>query len=257
MFADAHCHIADARYDSSRESLLQSARTAGIDTFIQGGVDPQDWQKQKQLAQQSGIYCSFGLHPWFVAQNDAQTCQDALDQLPEMLTEAVALGELGLDYLPRWDKASLPRQRDIFQAQLEIAKAQHKPLVLHIVQAHGDALDMLKQQQHPHGGIVHGFAGSYEIARQYLDLGLTLSIGTGILQKGYKKLKDAVARLPLERLVVESDAPDGNVPDTDWPYNEPLAVLHVASRLAEIHNSNRDTVLAQSTQRVRQIFNLE
>lgn len=256
MYADAHCHLADPRMDSVRDQVLERARRAGIGIFVQGGVDPRDWQRQLELAQ-SGLHATFGLHPWFVAEASDEACDRALQRLPEFLPKAVALGELGLDYLPRFDPSSHPRQKRIFSEQLEMADNYAYPLVLHIVRAHGDALKLLRSQKLSVGGLVHGFAASYEIGKQYLDLGFTLSIGTGLLQKGYRKLKDAVGRLPLDRLVVESDAPDGNVPDTDRAYNEPTAILAVAAAIADLHQTTPEAVLEQSTRRVCEIFSLE
>lgn len=256
MFADAHCHLLDPRLDTSRSQVLARAKSAGIGIFVQGGVDPQDWQRQLERAQ-PGFFSTFGLHPWFVAQTADEVCDQALERLAEFLPKGVALGELGLDYLPRFERSSHPRQRRIFAAQLEMAKAHACPVVLHIVRAHGDALQLLRSHALQAGGLVHGFAASYEIGRQYLDLGYTLSIGTGLLQAGYRKLKDAVARLPLDRLVVESDAPDGSVPQTDRAYNEPTAILAVAAAIANLHGTTPAAVLEQSTRRVCDIFSLE
>jgi TatD DNase family protein len=255
-YIDAHCHLFDSRLDTTREEILDRARAVGIRAFIQGGVSPADWDRQL-ASDEEGLHRTFGLHPWFVAHNDQKSCQQALDQLPQYLPKAVALGELGLDYQRRFDPSSHQRQQYFFSAQLQLAKDYRLPVVLHFVQAHTISIAILKEVQHRKGGIVHGFSGSYEIARQYLDLGYHLSIGTGLVQKGYRKLKNAVSRLPLDRLVVESDAPDGSVPGQNRTYNEPIAILAVAQAIAESHQTSQETVLEQSAKRVREIFSLE
>ena len=260
---DAHCHLADPRFDGDRGEVLARAREAGITTFFQGGVGPVEWQRQLSLAKrEQGWLTSFGLHPWFVAQNDEQVCQEAFEQLKMVLHQAFALGECGLDYHPRFAKDSRARQLRFLQAQLQLAQSCGKPLVLHVVRAHQPVQEQLDRFG-PFKGIVHAFTGSYEIAKRYLDQGLILSIGGAVTQKGHHKLKDAVSRLPKEGFIIESDAPDqaptgfaGHQGRDGRIRNEPLAILQVARTLADLRNTGEDEILKLTRDNFKAYFGL-
>ena len=256
MFVDAHCHLADPRFDPIRDAVLERARAAEIGYFVQGGVGPEDWARQMRMAS-ANWFLAFGLHPWFVADHDDAACEAALASLRDLLPRAVALGELGLDRGPRCDPASLPRQRHFFERQLVLARELDKPLVLHVVRAHGEVIAMLRRLGGTWRGLVHAFTGSLEIARDYLDLGLYLSIGGALTRPGYKKLKNAVSDIPLDRLVVESDAPDMAPHGFDRGLNEPCGLWPVAEALGERTNREAREVLRQSAVNLDRIFALE
>src|SRR6185437_5725939 len=116
---DAHCHLSDPRLGPVIGQFLKRAREAGIRRFIQGGVSPEDWLRQRALADsEEGIFCSFGLHPWWVASHTPDEFQTALESLGEWLPGAIALGELGLDYGKRCPDESRPLQKEAFERQL-------------------------------------------------------------------------------------------------------------------------------------------
>lgn len=255
-FIDAHCHLADARFDDNRQDVIARAREMDIHHFIQGGVNPADWKRQQELNDGSWILC-FGLHPWHVAEKTFAECEADLGVLDTMIDQAAALGECGLDFSKKLPASSHGRQRQLFKEQLEMAKYHHKPLVLHIVQAHGAALEMLKSMSHSWRGIVHGFNGSTEVAQAYIDLGFSLSIGGSLTRQGHTKLKDAVSHIPLEQLVVESDAPD--MAPTDWgqPQNEPASLWLTAKAIGYFHLMTARDVLIQSRRNLCRIFDLE
>jgi len=256
MYADAHCHLADPRFDKLRPEMLERAQAAQIKIFLQGGVDPADWRRQDELAG-SGWYRCYGLHPWFVNEADEQTCDAALKDLEGRLRDATALGELGLDRGPRLDPMAYPRQIDMFEKQLHLAIRHDKPLVLHVVRAHAQALTILASFKRPWRGIVHGFNASFEVGSAYLDMGLGLSVGGALTRPGYKKLKNAIGRFPMERILVESDAPDMAPATYGRCFNEPESVWLVASALGKLTNQAAESVLAQSSDNLRRIFALE
>ena len=209
------------------------------------------------------------MHPWFVAahfESGREIVEVALEQLPRYLKRAVGLGELGLDHGSRTDPASHPWQEELFVRQLEIARAHGPlPLVLHIVKAHGPALAILRRfGPFPRGGLVHSFSVSGEVARAYLELGFTLSIGGALCRRrGFETLKRAASVLPLDRVVLESDCPD-QLPDgfaAKYPgLNDPRAVFRVAQALCQLRPEPRprpEDVLAASALRLRAIFELE
>ncbi len=252
-FIDAHCHLADPRLDPVREGLIKRAADCGITHFLQGGVDPADWARQRRL-EHTGVWRAFGLHPWFVAENTAQTCADALAQLRHELGDAVALGELGLDFGPRCKAESRERQRHYFRAQLELAQAAGKPLVLHVVRAHGETLQLLRAVAPRWRGLVHAFSGSREVAADYIRLGLHVSLGPALLRPGFRKVKEAVSHIPRDHLVVESDAPDGPPLEENCTFNEPTVILRVAEVIAANHGVTATEVLTSSRDNLLRAF---
>lgn len=256
---DAHCHLADPRMESQLEALLQDARDLGVSAWVQGGVDPKDWDRQKELKGHYGkaIYTCFGLHPWWVAKQNGESLKQALLQLQDELVHADAVGELGLDGMEKF-KESFPLQETAMRRQLEIAKDFSKPLVLHIVRSHKEALQILGEFKTSHfTGIIHSFSGTLPDAKAYCDLGFTLSISGTILRDGNAGLASVVKAIPLERIVVETDAPDQS------PYmaggvrekiNAPKNLIAFAAGIAKIKGTSTEAVLDQSRENVKALF---
>jgi TatD DNase family protein len=255
-YIDAHCHLADLRIFADVDAILERSRAQGVEAWVQGGVDPADWQRQDELKKRfpKEIYTSFGLHPWWVAKNSQADFDLALEQLALKLPQADALGEIGLDYGPRLGESDHESQKYAFRKQLELLKNQPKPLVLHIVRSHPDASAMLNEFG-PFGreGIVHSFSGTKENARKYLDLGLSLSISGGITRKGFESLKKAVTYIPLDRLLVETDSPDQ--PLEGQSLNEPTSLIEIARVISKLReNESAENVLQASATNVARIF---
>ena len=258
---DAHCHLADPRFDQTRADVIARARVAGISFFLQGGVNQRDWERQLSLEQNfpHTLGLVFGLHPWHVAA--ASTRETDLDaefpKLQSYATQALAIGEIGLDFSKKIPPDSYDRQIRYFQRQLELARDLGKPVVLHIVGAHPQALTELKQIRPASGGLVHAFTGSHEIAREYLQLGFHLSIGAAVTRHGYETLKRAITRLPDERIVIESDAPDQPSPSVPaGALNEPTSIFETAAAIAELRGTTPEQVLSQSAQSLKKLFQL-
>ncbi len=255
-YLDAHCHLADPRFDEDRDAVLARAEAAGVRWFFQGGVDPGDWARQSALADRRW-FLSFGLHPWWVADHDDDACDRALAELGQALAGAHALGELGLDFFPRLPKSSHDRQRRLFRLQLQLARRLEKPLVLHLVRCHGEALAIMKQEGGRFRGIVHGFAGSYAVAEAYMAMGLLISVGGALTREGRRKLKDAVCRIPGDRLVIESDAPDMAPQSFRGRRNEPASVWDTARAAADLRGERAEDVLARGTANMARHFEWE
>lgn len=280
-FIDAHCHLADHRLFKRLDAMFAAAREREIGAFIQGGIHPTDWDLQLELAERypGVVYPCFGIHPWFVAGRMGVTGSElkkqvdhALEVLPEYLSRksangqshAIAIGELGIDLGPKTDPSTEGYQTEVFVRQLEIAQKANLPLVLHIVKAHPQSIELLaKYGPWPRGGLVHAFSGSYEIAREYERLGFTPSIGGVAAKKGYETLKRALKRLPLESIVVESDSPD-QIPDEYQGFeegtNDPRSLWTVAEAICKQKNQEgltAEQVLEASRLNLFRIFGLE
>ena len=261
---DAHCHLADPRFDAIRDSALKKSQSLGITSWIQGGVDPADWARQLALKKIWGeaVITSFGLHPWWVVANSRVAIDQAYLELEKQATHASAIGELGLDSSRRLPPAHsevtdpLSHQIYAFRLQLKLAVRLQKPLVLHILHEHETALKILEKEAISKlSGIVHSYSGSLEQAQRYIALGLTISVSGGVTQKGFPSLKKAVKVLPQGSFVVETDSPDQS-PAGAGQLNEPSELIGIAKAVGEIRGESFESVLDQSALQLRRIFNL-
>lgn len=258
---DGHCHLADPRWADENveiEDVIRSAQASGIDAFIQGGVSPEDWAKQLELQSRftGKIHCTFGLHPWWVAGHSRAECETAFEKLVRM-EGSVGVGELGLDLSDRAPAKNLEHQLEWMERQLDFSVSRKLPVVLHIVRAHEQALQLLEKRRPSFGGLVHSFSAGPEEAKRYFDLGLTLSVSGVIARAGYQNLKKAVTTLPLEAWVFESDAPDQPSPRFAGGHNRPQAILEVAREIARIRGDfSAEELLDSSRDRLKKIFGI-
>jgi TatD DNase family protein len=255
---DGHCHLADPRFDPERADVIARSEALGIGAWVQGGVSPEDWDRQAKLKAAYGgekIYTSYGLHPWWVTRAGREEIQRGLELLAQRLPEADAAGELGLDLGEKnGGPPTLELQAGVFREQLKIARAAGKPLVLHVVRAHTQALDILKEfSPYLAGGLVHSFSGSRETAAQYLEQGFLLSISGGVTKPGFQTLKKALNSLPPERLVLETDAPDQPVEGVTG-LNEPCRLVEIARAAAAIRGGSAEELLETSARNIRKLF---
>lgn len=258
---DCHLHLADPRIFARAGDLIQEAQSQGIDFFMQGGVDPGDWERQESLAQRypGRIGLCFGLHPYFVAANDLETCEKELDFLARKIHMAIAVGEAGLDFRPHIMKDSRERQIQIFEQQLEIASFAEKPVVFHIVQAHVEALRVLDFYGVPERkGMIHAFNSSWGKAQDYIQRGLMISVGGAVCRPENSKLHEAVKQIPLEFLLLETDSPDQAPPRSEaGDYSEgnrPVSLWRVAEKVAAIRRISSREVMTINLSNYRRLF---
>jgi TatD DNase family protein len=266
MFIDSHSHWSDPRYTPEIvESLLKKANGLDITSFMLGGIDQADWQRQldlKSLHPESFHLC-FGLHPYFVAKNSNSDCENALDDLVKIIDQATGLGETGLDFRTKILESGglsldegMAHQIDFFENQIELAKVYQKPMILHIVQAHEKALQIFEMWGVPdRTGLVHAFNGSYETAVKYIDLGFMISIGGAVTFDKNQKLHQAISRLPAEFLLVESDSPD-QAPQNWTGLNDSSSLWQIAGKIGGLRGITAEAVLEISTGNFKKLFSL-
>jgi len=262
---DAHSHITDERAGQLAE-LLQAARARGIRYHLQGGVGPEDWARQLLAAKSHPeVLPAFGLHPYWVADHGAEDCEVALNLLARSLHQAAILGETGLDFrehilmsTKRESTQESPeevkaRQLDYFEAQLELAEFQGKPVCLHVVRAFEEAVKMLSFHEGRIKGFFHSFTGSSEQAKILEGMGFLISVGGAICARP-KKLVKAVQEMDLDFLLLETDSPDQK--PFDWPeeLNQPLSLLNVAQTVAEIRGLTLEEVLDRSKSNLQRLI---
>lgn len=257
---DSHNHLSDPRLDQRREEMIAQAESHGIQYFLQGGIGPEDWERQKVLKQKhENVLMCFGLHPYWVADHTEIDCEMALDLLAREIAspQVHALGELGLDFRPHIMKESKARQIEFFELQLELAEIAKKPIVLHLVRAFDDVQKIFDVRGVPsRSGLVHSFNGSVKEAQFYLSQGLYLSVGGPVVFADNQKLHQAVASIPMEFLLLETDSPDQPPPELKGQYNEPLSLLSVAEQIGKIKKIEAREVLDRSSANLRKLLAL-
>ena len=259
MYCDCHGHWTDPRVsEEQRHKWLQESLKNNLNLFMEAGVNPEGWQRQILLQKQfpQNFKNAFGLHPYFVAENDEATCEEAMNELSHVLPFASGLGETGLDFREQYlQNGAEDRQIVFFENQVQLAKALSKPLVLHVVRAHNEAQKVLMVwEAETVGGMVHAFNSSIEVAEVYMKMNFLISVGGAVTFEKNKKLREAVAEIPLEKLLLESDCPDQAPEGWQDPQNSPLSVLNVAKTVADIKQIKPETVLEKSSENFRKLF---
>ncbi|WP_227519901.1 TatD family hydrolase [Mangrovitalea sediminis] len=239
---DAHCHFDFPEFDGRRESILARFDAEGILGLVIPGVRQADWSRVCQTARGDSrlSYC-LGIHPWFVAEHDREALVALERRLSERDQALVALGECGMDAL----KPDLERQGFFFDAQIRLAKALDLPLVIHSVRMHDDVFAMLSRARFEGTFLVHGFSGSYEQAYRFARQGGFIGVGGVITYQRARKTRDAISRLPLSCLVLETDAPDMLPAGIDAGHNNSLALRRIFEALCALRQETA-TVLAET-----------
>lgn len=243
MLIDTHLHLDAPEFDADREAVIHAAQAIGVDRFVIPAVELANCATVEQLAARlPGSVCAFGIHPLYVAR-----AQEAdLDALRAHLGRgaAVAVGEIGLDgYEPDVDPA---RSEWFFAEQLKLARAFDLPVILHVRRAQDRVLKYLRR--HPvRGGIAHAFNGSLQQAEAFIALGFRLGFGGAMTYSGSSRIRALAAMLPIESIVLETDAPD--IPPAWLPggRNTPDNLPRFAACLAELRATDAESIAAQTS----------
>ncbi len=260
---DSHCHLDFARFDADREEVLARAAEAGVWRMVTLGVDGSSSRRAVALAQaHPAVFAAVGVHP-----NEAARAWQGEATLQELRLLAahpkvVAVGEIGLDYYR--DHTPRRTQWEVLRAQLHLAAQENLPVSLHNRDATADLLAILREwvselraQGHPlsaRPGVWHAFGGRVDEAQQALDLGLFLGIGGPLTFKNAPERRKVVAALPLQRLLVETDAPFLAPHPHRGRRNEPAYVRLVAEKIAEVQGCPLEEVAWQTTENARTLF---
>jgi len=241
---DSHCHL-DFPEFSDPENLLHELKAQGCERILLPGTESRFFSRQQsvQNLDKNFVWCAYGLHPYFLSQHDDAHLQDLENMLQTQACKAV--GEIGLDFVLPEDTHE--KQTLLFAQQVLLAKRYQQPLVLHCRKAHDQLSSYLKKQQFTHGGFVHGFSGSWQQAKRYLDLGFVLGLGGALTYDRAKALKSLVKKLPSDAYVLETDSPD--MPPAfarDQP-NSPLNVPRIAEYIAQLRGQTLEQVYTQSS----------
>lgn len=249
---DSHVHLDDARFDADRDDVVRRARAAGVTAQVVPAVAAAGWENLSKLAGHApDIWPAYGLHPMFLDQHQPEHLQ----QLDAWLgaNRAAAVGECGLDYyLKDLDRDT---QHFYFTRQLRIARDHDLPVIIHARRAVEDVILAIRECSGLRG-VIHSFAGSAEQARQLANLGFLIGLGGPLTYTRAKRLRRLVASIPLETLLLETDAPDQPDAEHRSQRNEPARVALIAHCVAQLRDEPVEHIAAVTSANARRLFGL-
>lgn len=201
---DTHAHLMSEAFDEDRAAIAAGLPGKGVSAMIEIACDPRDFAAAAELAEGHGhIYLSFGIHPEYALSYTALDLEELAIYLAH--PKAVALGEIGLDY--HYEPVDRPAQKALFEAQLIMARRLDMPVSLHVRDAYGDCLEILRRYREGLRGVMHCFSGSAEVARECVEMGLYIAFGGALTFSNNRRGVEAAAAAPPERLLLETDCP--------------------------------------------------
>ena len=261
MLIDTHAHLDFRQFDDDRNAVLDRAWQAGLTAVITIGIDLKTSRAAVALAEaHERVFATVGFHP-----HDAKTADDAaLVELRDLArhSRVVAIGEMGLDFYR--DRSPRDVQRRVFRRQLQIAAELGKPVVVHDREAHADTLEILRQwiaesqtTFSEYRGVLHCFSGNLALAQAVIELGFFIGVDGPITYRNARKLPDIVKALPLDRLLVETDAPFLTPHPHRGQRNEPAYVRLVAEKIADTKNLPLEEVAQATMANAKALFQLD
>lgn len=255
MLIDTHVHLNADHYDEDLDAVIDRARDAGIEKMVVVGFDRKTIERtMKLIDEHSDVYGVIGWHPV-----DAVDCTDEdLEWIEELSKheKIVGIGETGLDY--HWDKSPKGIQKEVFKKQIALAKRVNLPIIIHNRESTEDCVEILKEENAGEiGGIMHAFSADENVADEVMGMNFYISLGGPVTFKNAQLPKDIAVHVPLEKLLVETDAPFL----TPHPYrgkrNEPSYVKLVAEKIAELRDMPYEAFAKATTENAERLFNFK
>lgn len=252
---DTHTHLDFEMFDDDRAQVIARARNAGVERIVVLGVHAANWQRVWQLAcDEPSVHAALGLHPVFLEEHQDAHVQQLRDWLERLRGEPklCAVGEIGLDYYI--DNPDIERQQRLLEAQLALAADFSLPVLLHVRRAHAPMIATLKRYKLERSGVIHAFSGSWEEAREYLRLGFRLGLGAAGTWPQAQRMHRVLRQLPLEAIVLETDAPDIPPAGHAGERNSPELLPEICRRLADLKGIDAHALAAASYRNSCELF---
>ncbi len=254
LIFDSHAHYDDERFSEMGDAVFNelSKNVAGIITC---GCNFKSCEAAQKIAESHDfVYFAAGIHPSDVSCIDCISVAEAMNKISDFTkhNKCVGIGEIGLDYY--WTQDNIPLQKEIFSAQLELSNQLDIPVIVHDRDAHGDTLEMLKAYKPK--GVVHSFSGSVEMSREIFKLGMYIGISGVITFKNAKKLPDVVKEMPLDRFLLETDAPYLAPVPFRGKMNNSSLIFYTAQKIAEIKEISAHEVLKHALENTKRLYSL-
>lgn len=255
MLIDTHAHLDMEDYADDIEEVLQRALTGGISHIITVGIDIPSSIKAAELAERYDFISStVGLHPHNADGADIKKI-DILRRLASDSKKVVAWGEIGLDFYRHY--SHVKNQIEVFDLQLDTAIELDLPVIIHDREAHDDVLKLVsKRKSRPQKGVIHCFSGDFNLAMSFIDLGYYISIPGTVTYKNAVSIQAAAEKIPIERLLIETDAPFLSPLPLRGKRNEPLFMRHTAEKIARLRDMDLDELALKTTMNAKRLFGL-
>ncbi len=254
-FVDTHCHFDFPPFAGNEAHSLALAEAAGVEKIIAVSVAASRFAQVMALAERwPPIYAALGLHPMAVAEHDDQALAALESALRQRHPRVVALGETGLDlYIenPRFE-----RQQALLDEQLRLARDYDLPLILHSRRTHDKLLQQLRRYALPRTGVIHGFAGSEQQALAFIRAGYFIGVGGTITWPRANKTRNAIARLPLTSVLLETDAPDMPLQGRQGEPNRPERIKQIWQCLCELRDEPPEQIAVTVRDNTRRLFGI-
>ena len=254
MLFDSHAHYDDEKFDVDRVELLKKINEEGVTYIINVGADLKSSVSSVELSKQFNfIYASVGVHPHEAKSMDDKT----IDQLALLSKnkKVVAFGEIGLDYY--YDNSPRDLQKYWFAKQLDLAAELKLPVIIHIRDAYEDAMEVIKKSKpRDKEGVIHCFSGSVETAKLFLNQGFTLSVGGVLTFKNARKVREVVAYIPEDMILIETDCPYMSPEPHRSKRNHSGYLKYVAEKMAEIKGISFEETAYKTLVNAKRVFNI-
>lgn len=256
MIIDTHCHLDDDRYKDDLDEVINRAVKSGVEIFIIPAGDPDTLKRAIEISEShANVYFAVGTHPYDAIKYNRDFIEDFISH-----PKCVAVGECGLDYyrLPD-DKNDIEKekkiQKEVFIDQIELANKYHKPLIVHIRDASHDSLEILEQYAGEQGGVLHCYNADHELLKLakhnfYFGIGGVLTFANA------RKLLEVYPRIPLDKLLIETDAPYLTPHPHRGQRNEPSYCTYIAQKMAELSDTSNDEISDITTQNAKRLFGI-
>ncbi len=254
MIFDTHAHYDDEQFDDDREELIGAIKAAGIGNIVNVGANMKSSRNSLDLAHRYDFfYAAVGVHP--------SDCEELNEDNIELLREwsqdgrCVAIGEIGLDY--HWPEPGAELQKKWFARQLDLAREQRLPVIIHSRDAALDTVTVMKEAHAEEiGGVVHCFSYSAEVAKQCLDMGFYIGVGGVLTFKNGRKLREVVDITPMDKILLETDCPYLAPEPNRGHRNSSLNLPYVVKALAEIKGLSEEEVIKVTEENARRMYNI-
>ena len=255
MLIDSHAHLEMPEFKKDLEAVIQRAKESGVEYIFTVGTEKKDWKRALEIANSHpSIYAILGVHPHNAKEIDDQT-YPLLKELCKN-KKVKAYGEIGLDFFRNLSPRDIQLKR--FREQIELAKEVGLPIVVHDREAHQETLEILKSEKAEEcGGIIHCFSGDYEMAKACIEMGFYISVPGSITFKNAESFREIVKRIPLESLLVETDAPFLTPEPFRGKRNEPSYVRYTAQKVAEMKKVPFEKVAEVTTENALRVYRLK
>jgi TatD DNase family protein len=252
---DTHTHLDFPDFDADRPAILDHCRALGVERVVVLGVYQRNWQRLWDLTlSDPSLHAAFGLHPIYIHEHRPEHLLELGDWLSRVQghPQLCAVGEIGLDYYVKGLDRGV--QQQLFDAQLQLAADFNLPVLTHVRRSHADVIATLKRFRLKRSGIIHAFAGSREEAREYIKLGFKLGLGGAGTWPQALRMHRVLAELPLDSVVLETDAPDMAPAMFPGQRNSPEHLPNICAALAGLMGISAEQLAEASTRNACELF---